>query len=77
MIALARPGVLAAVLSVIARHGGSVGDIRTVHQSRTSMMRDIDIIMESLAEFDANKFATGSEFVTTCNGRPTSSRATS
>ena len=46
-------GVLAAVLSVIARHGGSVGDIRTVHQSRTSMMRDIDIIMESLAEFDA------------------------
>ena len=46
-------GVLAAVLSVIARHGGSVGDIRTVQQSRTFMVRDIDIIMETLAEFDA------------------------
>jgi len=46
-------GVLAAVLSVIARHGGSVGDIRTVQQSRTFMVRDIDIVMETLAEFDA------------------------
>ncbi|HEU5321436.1 MAG TPA: NAD-dependent malic enzyme [Methylomirabilota bacterium] len=46
-------GVLAAVLSVIARHGGSVGDIRTVQQSRTFMVRDIDIIMETLEEFDA------------------------
>ncbi len=46
-------GVLAAVLSVIAKHGGSVGDIRTVQQSRTFMVRDIDIIMETLAEFDA------------------------
>ncbi len=46
-------GVLAAVLSVIAKHGGSVGDIRTVQQSRTYMVRDIDIIMETLAEFDA------------------------
>jgi malate dehydrogenase (oxaloacetate-decarboxylating) len=46
-------GVLAAVLAVIARHGGSVGDIRTVQQSRTFMVRDIDIIMETLAEFDA------------------------
>ncbi|HET8944409.1 MAG TPA: NAD-dependent malic enzyme, partial [Dehalococcoidia bacterium] len=46
-------GVLASVLSVIAKHGGSVGDIRTVQQSRTFMVRDIDIIMETLEEFDA------------------------
>jgi malate dehydrogenase (oxaloacetate-decarboxylating) len=46
-------GVLAAVLGVIARHGGSVGDIRTVHQSRTSMVRDIDLLVESLADLDA------------------------
>ncbi len=45
-------GVLAAVLGVIARHGGSVGDIRTVHQSRTYMVRDIDLLVESLAELD-------------------------
>jgi malate dehydrogenase (oxaloacetate-decarboxylating) len=46
-------GVLAAVLGVVARHGGSVGDIRTVHQSRTSMVRDIDLLVESLADLDA------------------------
>src|SRR6266487_3319842 len=34
-------GVLAGVLGVVARHGASVGDIRTVHQSRTSMVRDV------------------------------------
>ncbi|MDO8617084.1 MAG: NAD-dependent malic enzyme [Dehalococcoidia bacterium] len=45
-------GVLASVLSVIARHGGNVGDIRTVHQSRISMERDIDILVESLPELD-------------------------
>lgn len=45
-------GVLASVLSVIARHGGNVGDIRTVHQSRTSMERDIDILVDSLDELD-------------------------
>ncbi len=45
-------GVLAAVLGVIARHGASVGDIRTVHQSRTFMVRDIDLLVESLAELD-------------------------
>jgi len=45
-------GVLASVLGVIARHGGSVGDIRTVHQSRTYMVRDIDLLMESLDEMD-------------------------
>lgn len=45
-------GVLAAVLGVIARHGGSVGDIRTVHQSRTYMVRDIDLLVESLDELD-------------------------
>jgi malate dehydrogenase (oxaloacetate-decarboxylating) len=46
-------GVLASVLGVVARHGASVGDIRTVHQSRTSMVRDIDLLAESLAELDA------------------------
>jgi len=46
-------GVLAAVLGVVARHGASVGDIRTVHQSRTSMVRDIDLLVESLDELDA------------------------
>ena len=46
-------GVLASVLSVVARHGGSVGDIRTVHQSRTSMVRDIDLLVESVVELDA------------------------
>jgi len=46
-------GVLAAVLGVVARHGASVGDIRTVHQSRTSMVRDIDLLVESLQELDA------------------------
>jgi malate dehydrogenase (oxaloacetate-decarboxylating) len=45
-------GVLASVLGVIARHGVSVGDIRTVHQSRTLMVRDIDLLVESLAELD-------------------------
>jgi malate dehydrogenase (oxaloacetate-decarboxylating) len=45
-------GVLAAVLGVVARHGASVGDIRSVHQSRTSMVRDIDLLAESLAEID-------------------------
>src|SRR3990172_4680479 len=45
-------GVLAAVLSVIAKHGGNVGDIRTVHQSRTSMVRDIDLVVDSLDELD-------------------------
>src|SRR5438128_3216755 len=46
-------GVLAGVLGVVARHGASIGDIRTVHQSRTSMVRDIDLLVESLAELDA------------------------
>src|SRR5437879_13407536 len=46
-------GVLAGVLGVVARHGASVGDIRTVHQSRTSMVRDVDLLVESLAELDA------------------------
>ncbi len=46
-------GVLASVLGVVARHGGSVGDIRTVHQSRTSMVRDIDLLVESLDELEA------------------------
>ena len=46
-------GVLAAVLGVIARHGGSVGDIRTVHQGRTSMVRDIDLVVGELQEIDA------------------------
>ena len=46
-------GVLAAVLGVIAKHGGSVGDIRTVHQGRTSMVRDIDLVVDSVAEIDA------------------------
>ena len=46
-------GVLASVLTVIARHGVSVGDIRTVHQSRTFMVRDIDLLVESLAALDA------------------------
>jgi len=45
-------GVLAAVLSVIAKHGGNIGDIRTVHQGRTSMVRDIDLIVDSLDELD-------------------------
>src|SRR3990172_2478800 len=45
-------GVLAAVLGVIAKHGGNVGDIRTVHQSRISMVRDIDLLVDSLAELD-------------------------
>jgi malate dehydrogenase (oxaloacetate-decarboxylating) len=46
-------GVLASVLSVIASHGASVGDIRTVQQSRTSMVRDIDLLVESLAVADS------------------------
>jgi malate dehydrogenase (oxaloacetate-decarboxylating) len=46
-------GVLASVLGVVARHGASVGDIRSVHQSRTSMVRDIDLLVESLDELDA------------------------
>jgi malate dehydrogenase (oxaloacetate-decarboxylating) len=46
-------GVLASVLGVLARHGASVGDIRTVQQSRTSMVRDIDLLVESLAELDS------------------------
>src|SRR3990172_5186606 len=45
-------GVLASVLSVIAKHGGNIGDIRTVHQGRTSMVRDIDLIVDSLDELD-------------------------
>jgi malate dehydrogenase (oxaloacetate-decarboxylating) len=45
-------GVLASVLTVVANHGGSVGDIRTVHHSRTYVTRDIDLIVESLAELD-------------------------
>lgn len=47
-----RPGVLAAVLSAIASHGGSVGDIRTVSHSRTAMVRDLDLLVESLADLD-------------------------
>lgn len=46
-------GVLAAVLRVIAEHGGMVGDIRTVSQSRTVMVRDIDVLVESLADLEA------------------------
>jgi malate dehydrogenase (oxaloacetate-decarboxylating) len=46
-------GVLASVLGVVASHGASVGDIRTVQQSRTSMVRDIDLLVESLAELDS------------------------
>jgi malate dehydrogenase (oxaloacetate-decarboxylating) len=46
-------GVLASVLSVIAQHNTSVGDIRTVQQSRTFMVRDIDLLAESLDELDA------------------------
>jgi len=45
-------GVLASLLGVVARHGVSVGDIRTVHQSRTLMVRDIDLLVESLDELD-------------------------
>lgn len=45
-------GVLAAVLGVVARHGGSAGDIRIVHQSRTYVVRDIDLLVESLAGLD-------------------------
>ena len=46
-------GVLASVLAVIARHGGSIGDIRTIHSSRTFVVRDIDILIDSLPELDA------------------------
>jgi malate dehydrogenase (oxaloacetate-decarboxylating) len=45
-------GVLASVLGVIAKYGGNVGDIRTVHQSRISMVRDIDLLVDSLAGLD-------------------------
>jgi len=45
-------GVLASVLSVIAKHGGNIGDIRTVHQGRSSMVRDIDLVVDSLDELD-------------------------
>src|SRR2546422_7911886 len=45
-------GVLASVLGVIARHGGSVGDIRTVQQSRTLLVRDIDLVVETLDVLD-------------------------
>jgi malate dehydrogenase (oxaloacetate-decarboxylating) len=46
-------GVLASVLSVVASHGASVGDIRTVQQSRTSMVRDIDLLAESVDVLDS------------------------
>ncbi|KKK47006.1 hypothetical protein LCGC14_3159530, partial [marine sediment metagenome] len=45
-------GVLASVLGVIARHGGNVGDIRTVSQGRTAIVRDLDLLVESLADLD-------------------------
>ena len=45
-------GVLASVLGVIARHGGNVGDIRIVSQGRTVVVRDLDVLMESLADLD-------------------------
>jgi hypothetical protein len=45
-------GVLASVLGIIARHAGSIGDIRTVSQGGTAKMRDLDVLVESLAELD-------------------------
>jgi malate dehydrogenase (oxaloacetate-decarboxylating) len=45
-------GVLASVLGVVARHGGNVGDIRTVHQSRSAMVRDVDLLVDSLDELE-------------------------
>jgi len=47
-----RVGVLAAVLGVVAHHGGNVGDIRTVHQSRSAMIRDVDLLVDSLDDLE-------------------------
>jgi len=45
-------GVLASVLGVIARHAGSIGDIRTVSEGRTAVVRDLDLLVESLTDLD-------------------------
>lgn len=45
-------GVLASVLGVVAQHGASVGDIRIVHQSRSAMVRDVDLLVESAATLE-------------------------
>lgn len=47
-----RVGVLASVLRAIANHEGRVGDIRTVSESRTAIVRDVDVLVESLPDLD-------------------------
>lgn len=52
-----RVGVLAHVLSVVAEHGTSLGDIRTVSIAPLSRIRDIDMGFTSLEEIDSTAAA--------------------
>ncbi len=42
-----RVGVLASVLSVLARHGAHMGDIRIVSSGRAHVVRDIDVVFDT------------------------------
>jgi malate dehydrogenase (oxaloacetate-decarboxylating) len=41
-------GVLASVLGLFARHGADIGDIRIVSTGRQHVVRDIDVVLDSL-----------------------------
>ena len=42
-----RIGVLASVLSLVARHGANLGDIRIIATGRLHVVRDIDLVLDS------------------------------
>jgi malate dehydrogenase (oxaloacetate-decarboxylating) len=46
-------GVLALVLGVFARHGGDVGEIRSVSAGRLHITRDVDVVFDSTLQLDA------------------------
>jgi malate dehydrogenase (oxaloacetate-decarboxylating) len=48
-----RVGVLASVLSLLARHGAHMGDIRIVSSGRTHILRDIDLVFDTASAIDA------------------------
>ncbi|HWO94576.1 MAG TPA: ACT domain-containing protein, partial [Dehalococcoidia bacterium] len=45
-------GVLATVLSTLAREGVSIGEIRIVRSGATSVVRDLDVIADALEQID-------------------------
>lgn len=47
-----RVGVLASVLGVLAQYGAQLGDIRIVSTGREYVLREIDIVLDSLAQLD-------------------------